>query len=185
MSNPPVFTLDDTGNRGLARRKCTRDYKIRPVARRLRDLGYGPSRPVRHALAISYDELERMSAPKDTPAWMELAWPLVDAKITRADCLAWIERHGYPDPPKSACVFCPYHSDAYWRRMREERPDEWRLALEVDGLVRHLPGMEGEGFLHRDRIPLGDVVLALEDVGQLVLLDREDGEAECGGGCFL
>lgn len=183
ISNPPVFTLDpSTGERGLSRRKCTRDYKVRAVERDLRARGFGPKRPVQHWLAISWDELERVSVPKDTPAWIELRWPLVERKITRQDCIDWMVDHGHPEPPRSACVFCPYHSDAYWRAMRETRPREWDMAVEVDLLVRQLPGLKDEGYLHRDRVPLSEVVLAPEDAGQLGMFE---GGSECGGGCYV
>lgn len=186
VSHPPVLLRDPvTGSRGIARRGCTRDYKIRPVNRKLRELGYGPAKPVRHALAISFDEIERMARPEDMPKWIELAYPLVDARITRQDCVDWMREHGYPEPVRSACVFCPYHSDAYWRTMREQRPEEWAMAQEVDLLVRKLPGLDGEGYLHKQRVPLDQVVLAMEDLGQGTLFDREDGAGECGGGCFL
>lgn len=186
ISNPPVFTLDvETGGRGMARRECSRDYKIRATQRKLRALGYGPKRPVEQWIGISWDEVERIKAGEDVPNWIELRWPLVEHRITRRECVEWLQDHGYPEPPKSACVFCPYHSDGYWRQMRAERPREWAIALEADRLVRRLPGLDGDGFLHRQRVPLDEAVLSLEDVGQLPMFDAEDGAAECGGGCFL
>jgi hypothetical protein len=186
VSNPPVFTVDPaTGERGMALRKCSRDYKVRAVERELRALGYGPRRPVQQWIGISWDESERVKVPADLPKWIELRWPLVEERITRRECIEWLREQGHPDPPKSACVFCPYHSDAYWRQMRAERPDEWKMELEVDGLVRSLPGLRGEGFLHAQRVPLVDAVLSPEDIGQLPMFDADDGAAECGGGCFL
>jgi hypothetical protein len=187
VSNPPVFTLDEAGNRGMARRKCSRDYKVRAVERELRRRGYGPARPVEQWIGISFDELERMKRPDDTPKWIDLRWPLVEQKITRQDCVDWMRERGYTGeiaPVKSACVFCPYHSDGYWRQMRDERPAEWQLAVTADRVVRRLPGLDGDGFLHVQRVPLEEAVLALEDVGQLPMFEEES-DPECGGGCFL
>lgn len=184
LSNPPLFSLNDRGERGMLPRGCTRDYKIRPLERELRRRGYGKDRPIEQWLGISYDEIQRMK-PTAFPG-ATTRWPLIEERMTRADCKRWLAEHGYPEPPKSACTFCPYHSDAAWRQMRDEQPDEFADAIVVDSLLRIVPGGHGETFLHRDRVPLWQVDLrSLEDRGQMSL-DLDDGAAdECGGNCFV
>lgn len=186
LSNPPVFVKNAGGGReGRAIRACTRDYKIRPIERELRALGFGPSRPVTQWLGISTDEVERMSRPKDAPEWITYRWPLIELGMSRAGCVGWLVENGYPRPPKSACTFCPFSSDARWRQMRDSDPDSWQDAIEVDGMIRSLPGLRGEGYLHRQLVPLPMVDLRTpEDRGQLAL-ELDDGAAdECGGSCF-
>jgi hypothetical protein len=115
--------------------------------------------------------------------WMATRWPLVDLGLTRWECTAWLTRHGYPVPPRSACVFCPYHSDAEWRIIRDEHPTDWAAAVALDGAIR--PGVasstreRSRWFLHRSLRPLDQVDLSTpEDHGQLTLFD-----AECAGIC--
>lgn len=38
-------------------------------------------------------------------------YPLVDRRMARHDCLNWMAKQGYPKPPRSACIGCPYHSN--------------------------------------------------------------------------
>src|SRR5438093_4855698 len=43
-----------------------------------------------------------------------------------------LRRHGYSVLPKSACLGCPYHSNATWREMKQRRPDEWQGTVAFD-----------------------------------------------------
>lgn len=178
-SNPPLFTRDPDGTTGMLPRGCTRDYKIRVIRAKLRDLGYGERSPVTSWIGFSLDEWTRMK-PSDV-AWQDLIWPLIDARMSRADCERWLTDRGYPVPVKSACAWCPYHDDHAWRRLRDEDPSGWARALEVDAAIRTgLPGLRGEAFLHRQRVPLAEVDLTTpEDRGQLVL-----GQCDAGAGCW-
>jgi hypothetical protein len=55
---------------------------------------------------------------------------------------------------KSACVGCPYHRNAFWRDMRDNRPDEWADACDFDDAFRHAPGLKGRRYLHESCMPL-------------------------------
>lgn len=82
---------------------------------------------------------------------------------------------------KSACVWCPYHSDVEWRRIRDTDPDGWSRALTLDDLIRGgVRGTTDRLYLHRSRQPLRDVDLSTaEERGQLSLWDEEC-EGLCG-----
>ena len=57
--------------------------------------------------------------------------------MTRGDCLTWLEAFGVPhEVQKSACVFCPFKSNAEWRRLRDTDPAGWARAVEVDNALR-------------------------------------------------
>ena len=69
-----------------------------------------------------------------------------------------MNHHGYPEPPKSACVGCPYHNDA---RMKMNKPAQFADAVAFDNDIRGGFGKsEGELFVHRSLQPLGEVDLA-------------------------
>jgi hypothetical protein len=95
-----------------------------------------PPGSVNMLLAISGDEAHRMKPARQ--AYMVYRWPLVDLGLSRKDCLAWLARHGYPTPPKSACIGCPFHGrhNDYWRGLRDDRPDEWADAVAADRELR-------------------------------------------------
>lgn len=141
--------------KSIGRRQCTWQYKLRPIQRKARELAglkprqrtNGPA--VEMLIGISTDEVGRM---KPSPLrWMRNGWPLIDAGMTREHCLEWMVTHGYPLPPRSACVFCPYRSDAEWRALPAE---EFAVAVKVDRAIRP----HGES-LHRSGKPLESVDL--------------------------
>ncbi|PAQ04317.1 hypothetical protein LRP31_34525 (plasmid) [Mesorhizobium mediterraneum] len=186
----PAFTrtVDRRGNVsiGMIRRQCTTTSKIEPIRRKVRELAgltrkRSPTYPVVHQwLGISMDEVVRMKPSR--AAWQLNRFPLIESRMTRKDCLAWLKSHGYPKPPKSACIGCPFHSDAMWRSMRNNDRAAWDDAVEVDRAIRTgLRGIRGEVFLHRSGVPLDEADLSTAaDHGQLDLWPNE-----CEGMCGL
>jgi hypothetical protein len=141
--------------RSIGRRQCTFQYKLRPIQRKARELaGLAPGERsdgvrVDMLIGISTDEAMRM---KPSPLrWLRNVYPLVDHNMTRGHCLEWLTAHGYPQAPRSACVFCPYKSDAEWRDMV---PAEFAAAVAVDQAIR----LHGEA-LHRSGQPLESIDL--------------------------
>lgn len=195
-SRPPFFTLASDGSKGMIRRQCTGDYKIDVIQakeRALLGLKRGQRWPkqimVEQWIGISRDEASRMApvrqrlgdgtrVPHPT---IRGRWPLIDAGFSRADCERWLTRHGYPIPPKSACMFCPFHSDAEWRRIKAD-PPSWERTIELDRAIRTgltSKGLTGALYLHASRMPLEDVDLRTDaERGQPNLFENE-----CAGVC--
>lgn len=90
-------------------------------------------------------------------------------------------RKPYPEPPKSACIGCPFHPDAAWRRIRDHDPEAWADAVDVDRRIRTgVRRLRGEVFLHRSAVPLGEADLSTAaDRGQLDLWPNKC-EGLCG-----
>lgn len=168
----PYFTQSLTADaqKGRIKRQCTREYKIDPIEQFIRREVLGlkprqraPKTPViTQWRGISLDEIQRMK-PSRAP-WMIVRYPLVmDHRMTRQDCYLWMERHGYPKPPRSACISCPFHANDEWRDMRDNRPDDWAEAVAFDRAIRKAGGMRGDTFLHRSCVPLDQVDLSVDD----------------------
>jgi hypothetical protein len=49
---------------------------------------------------LDCDEIVR--AKPSFEAWQVKRFPLIEKRLSRRDCLAWLRRHDYPDPPKSS-----------------------------------------------------------------------------------
>lgn len=64
-------------------------------------------------------------------AWCKHRWPLVEMRMSRQHCLDWMEAKGFPVPPRSACVFCPFHDAKEWRRMQLSEPAEFERAVQA------------------------------------------------------
>jgi hypothetical protein len=145
----PWFIRNRDGSEGMGRRQCTKEYKLRPIQRKVVDLlGGRPRCGAEMWIGISTNEAMRMKPSR--VQYIVNRWPLIEMRMNRGDCKAWLARHGWA-APRSACIGCPFHSDEEWRALI---PEELADAIEVDEMIRHQPGMKGEQFAHRSRVPL-------------------------------
>ena len=202
----PFYVRNADGSKGKMNRKCTAEYKIRQIVKKLRAIvgpsnvrtwakAYGVKRervgeawrwrvpegtpPLAISLiGISLDEIQRVKPSREP--WIANRHPLVDAGITRQDCLNWMREQGHPTPPRSACVFCPFHSDAEWLRLKREDPESFAFAAQFEAAAAAAAAAcqvtKGVPFLHSSLKPLAQVTFREERTGNLF------GE-ECSGVC--
>jgi len=194
----PFFTKNiETGKKGMLRRQCTADYKIKPVVQKIRELlglKKGEKRKagtqVDLLMGISQDEISRMK--RNPINYINNIYPLVEKKMSRKDCIEWMEDNFYPTPPRSACTFCPYHSNEEWIRIKKENPNEWKEVVEMDRAIRSQErfkeknkgsaSLKDEIFLHRSCKPIDEI--DFENEKNKNQLDFEFGmENECEGMC--
>lgn len=148
---------------GMTRRKCTRDWKIRPIDKLTKQLlGFTPgarlpTEPVVSKwIGISLDEIQRVKPSREK--WQVNRHPLaLELQLRRKDCIDWMKAHGYPEPPRSACIGCPYHDDYEWWRIKQN-PEQWADAVDCDERIRNAGGMRGQAFLHHSGRPLVEAV---------------------------
>jgi hypothetical protein len=179
----PLFTSAEDGERkAILRRQCTREFKIHPITQKVRELlGYQPRQRVKHRvramLGITIDEAQRMKP--SWHKWTTNCWPLIDLGLHRDDCLKIMEDAGLPEPQKSACVYCPYHSDTYWQFLKDTHPDQFQRAVDFDYEIRDVTskGAIGKRFLHKTCVPLDEVEFNATDPSQVDMF------AECEGMC--
>ena len=174
-------------NGAPGRRVCTADFKIKPIERALRGLGATKESPATVGIGISMDEIQRVKGwgevdPRSPNQVRE--YPLIRAGLRRRDCMKVIADAGLPEPPRSACWFCPFHSIDEWRRLRRERPDLFAKACELEHMLA-----TRRGDSPRDRVWMTDYLRPLAEVvqDQLVLDTDETGSAgaTCDtGACF-
>ena len=177
VASVPWFTLSPKFKKGMGMRQCTADYKLRPLQKKVVELlgGRRPKGGCELLLGISLDEGWRSKPSRVN--YITNNFPLLDARLTRKDCLKWMEARQYPRPPKSSCIGCPFHDDNQWRALTK---DEFADAVEVDKAIRNQPKMRGQQFMHRSLKPLDQVDFSTaEDRGQLNLFLNEC-EGMCG-----
>ena len=182
----PFFTQAEiTGKKGMLRRQCTADYKIVPIRKKIRELcgvKYGKHFPkdkyVEQWIGISTDEIQRMKPARDK--YILNRHPLIEAKMSRQDCIDYLKKENIPLPEKSACIVCPYHNDAYWHFMKTERQEEFADAVEFDKNIRTgSRNVRDKLYLHRSCKPLDEVEFNKED-NQLDMFNNE-----CDGICGI
>lgn len=176
----PAFIKDPSGKTGLLMRQCTTDHKIDLLYREYTKRRNGG--PVTQWLGISRDEASRMKPARRS--WVTNRWPLIEAGITRADCLRWMKEHGHPTPPRSACVFCPYHNDAEWLRLKIEQPQEFAKAAQFErdyqAAIGQVSGIRGTPYLHRSCVPLESIDFASKPTSMQGNLFENECEGMCG-----
>ena len=188
LGSAPFFVSTNGKNEGMIRRVCTSEYKINPVTKKMRSLaGLVPRQRSKELLlvewqGISLDEIQR--ARMDNTAWREIRYPLIEKRITRFQCLEWMKQNKYPEPPRSACTFCPYHSDDEWRNLKINDPKGFEEAVEIDEIIRNGFGTtkkENQLYLHRSLKPIKEVDFRnAEDMGQEDMFKDLECEGMCG-----
>ena len=187
----PAYIRNPDGSEAVSRRQCTDDYKIRPIQNWLREhLSLVPGRrapkhiQVEMWMGISADEMDRQKPSRDE--WITKRYPLIERGFNRFQLLSWFMEQ-YPGRylPRSSCVGCPYRSDPEWKRLKENDPESFQEAVNVDEALRGVPVVRdaitasgGHAYLHRSRRPLAQI-----DFGSVTNYDdlmQEECEGLCG-----
>ena len=160
---PAWIEVAGRDRRAPLRRSCTREWKVRPIEKESRRIAgidarkRGPSRTVAQWLGISRDEAQRMKVSDHK--WQWNVYPLISMRWTREDCEDYLRSIG-ESAPKSACVFCPFHSDALWDSLSPadlERAIEVETAMVSDWQASERPmKLQTRPSLHPSGIPISE-----------------------------
>jgi len=178
----PFFTQAADGSEGMGQRQCTFEYKIQPIQKKTRELlGLRPrqragAQSVEMLIGISIDEAHRMKPARDK--WIKNRWPLVEKRMSRGDCIKYVEKAIGKTPPRSSCLFCPFHNDKEWLHVKNGPADEWQKVIEVEKKLQTMPKLRNKPFLHRDLKPI-DQVEFYDGSDQLDMFGNEC-EGMCG-----
>lgn len=172
----PAFTTD-----GKLGGFCSNEWKRRVVDRYLRREGYsGGTR----WLGLAFDERKRWTKQHNVAdgKWTTVC-PLVDLMLNTEACLAIIRNAGLPEPQHSSCWMCPHKHNSQWKYIRDNHPDEFAKAVEIDKEIREHNHNErntkgGKLYLHFSRVPLSEADLDSPD--------KPRGDKQCSlGMCFV
>lgn len=161
----PIRSIDipvRMANGAPGNRNCTVHFKIKPIAKWINThapgciLGKG----------ISTDEPQRATPSREDDGYTS-AYPLIELGFSRNDCLRLVMEAGLPQPPKSACWFCPYQTTDKWTTMRRERPDLFASAVALEQMLN-----AKRGSLGKDRVFLSGVGASRSQSLDLVIPDQ-------------
>ena len=184
----PVYLKGRDGEGdGIGRRQCTDSYKIRPIRRRIRELlglRRGQRVPsgvsVELWLGISTDEAIRMKPSRDR--WITNRYPLIEAAMSRRDCMDWWKARYDRPLERSACVACPFQSRQRWVETKRRWPELFAEAVEIDANMRGGLALDKTPYLHSQWMPLAQAVML--DETELGTDGQSDGFGnECEGHC--
>jgi hypothetical protein len=163
--------------KGLGRRQCTKNWKVDAIWAECKRIGL---KGATVQLGISWDEAHRVSDSRRK----EIAhrYPLIEQRITRAECRAIIREAALPQPPKSRCQFCPLQRQESWRLRAATQPEGFEKCARLEDIIIEREYRKGRGPAYlssagkplREAFPPGQAVMPMGD--------EEDGT--CGGYCF-
>jgi len=142
----PMFT-SQSGKPGLLSKYCSNEWKTRPIQRFCKAHGITSAD---FWIGFTIDEMERCRAYDAKQPWTHV-YPLIDRRMTRGDCVALVEKMGWPTPPRSACWMCPLRNDEEWRGLK---PRDFQKAVVLE---RELQRHDKHVFLHKSCKPLDTV----------------------------
>jgi hypothetical protein len=167
----PAFTTQDAGAHvGITRRQCSKEYKTDVIGRVLRHELLGLKKgqaprgvAVNQFIGISLDEAgraARMQRNIPAPKYLKRRFYLIENNITRAGCVDYNSLKVPHEVPRSACKFCPYHTDYEWHRQQTDNPEEFADSCAVDSVLRDRSTVIARAhthtaYLHRSCRPLG------------------------------
>ena len=151
------------GSRAI--RTCTVDFKIKQVAKYLKELGATDDDPAVVGIGFSVDEMQRMRTKLTVP-WETPEYPLVDLRLDREGCQEVIRSAGLPVPPKSSCWFCPFHAIGVFKEMHERDPDLFWKTASLERTLSERMQRIGTGTVtfNDKKRSLPETVLAAEDL---------------------
>ncbi|WP_082310427.1 phosphoadenosine phosphosulfate reductase [Nonomuraea sp. SBT364] len=170
----PIPIRMDNGAPG--RRSCTSDFKIKVVAKWLKDHGATANRPATVGIGISLDEIHRANKRRSDP-YEQIEYPLLDLALRRDDCVQIITAAGLPVPPKSACFFCPFKTVDAWRHQRRHEPVLFAKSEELEATLN-----EKRAMLGRDAAYLTRYGTSLNRAIQLAPQESETRDPGCDSG---
>lgn len=174
----PWWTLNNDGHKSKMPRNCTIDYKVNEITKYVRWelLGYKKHQRLKpedikaHEMHMGFS-LEESRRCHDNPHRLFVnRFPLVDMGMTRADSYKYILEHWGLDTKASACAFCPFHKNFFFKHLKEFYPEEYQKLVGMDNLLRDKnpkPPMDSDLFISRSRKRLEE------------LTDSDCDDAEC------
>jgi hypothetical protein len=159
-SSPQSVPIPIRGQNGAPMsRTCTGDYKIKPIAKWLKQHGATKDNPAITGLGISLDEFQRMKNNSGITHQV-LDYPLIDLRIDRDACKRIIADAGLPPAPKSSCWFCPFHRRTTWQEMHDSEPDLFARSVEIERYLSAKSTSRGKPplFMTGYAIPLDQVI---------------------------
>ena len=182
FASVPFFSLMPDGKVGMLRRQCTYEYKIVPMHQFVRrEMGCKKGERIKKygrvlmLIGISRDEPLRAKCSREK--WIDHKHPLLDMGMRREGCIEYVEKEIGRTPPRSACMFCPYHNDNEWRRLKETDRESFMRAVEYEKRLQKLKRWKGKPFLHRSCVDLATVDFS--NTNQLNMFNNEC-EGMCG-----
>lgn len=161
-------------------RQCTDKWKITPINKKVRELGYDKNNPISMALGITTDEAQRMKP--NHKKWIKNIFPLIEANYSRQDCYEWFRKHDLNIPVKSGCFCCPFSPKKEWLQMYKTHPELIEIAVKMENNASQYRNKTLS--LYRDNMTLEQLIESEERKIPFAFFEDYSTDDECSGTCF-
>lgn len=139
----PFWSVDKFGKKGKMMRHCTIDYKINTIEKFVRWtlLGYKKGARTRkedinaHEMHIGFSVEEKHRCSGSHNGMFVNVFPLVEMNLERKHNYAYILDVWGLDTKASACNFCPFHRNYFFKHLKENHIDDYKELLELDNIL--------------------------------------------------
>lgn len=146
----PVYTTENGS--GKLSGFCSSAWKKEVVNRWLSKTHGVTASKMRKWLGFSTDEPRRFVKHIDSD---DVFLPLVvGCPKSRNQCVEIVKEMGWPTPPRSNCWMCPNQHNDEWLETKQNRPDEFEKAVQLERVVREI---DPNAWFHWQCVPLDQV----------------------------
>lgn len=167
----PFWSVDSHGKKGKMTRHCTIDYKIVQMQNFVRWVLLGYPKRARlkaediqaHEMHIGFTAEEQRRVFISKHKLFVNKFPMVDMGLTRADNYAYVKETWGLETKGSACLFCPFHTNYFFKECRETcKSDYERILLFDEMLANGVPNSkigvpESKVFISKSRKRIKDI----------------------------
>lgn len=139
----PFWSVDEDGKKGKMMRNCTLEFKINIMQKfvRMNLLGYKKGQRTKqedmkaHEMHLGFS-IEEKKRCRDNPHKMFVnKFPLCELGLERKDNYAYIKDVWGLETKASACNFCPFHRNYFFRHLKNNYQEEYGKLIELDNLL--------------------------------------------------
>lgn len=168
----PGYTTQGTGD-GKLPEFCSNEWKGRVVMRWAAEQEAWKETGVDCWIGFTSEEKHRRR--NSSTKWYQKVYPMLDVVRQHVSKVYDIcAEFGWPDPVRSCCWMCPNMANPEWESLRNDDPDDFQKAVEIEKEVR---AIDPHFYLHESRIPL--------DMADLTAAEKSGKRGGCSSGmCY-
>lgn len=141
----PFWSVDQNGKKGRMRRYCTIDYKIVQIQNFVRWdlLGYKKGARTRtkdikaHEMHLGFTAEESRRISESKHKLFLNKFPMVEMGLKRADNYAYCKEVWGLETKGSACLFCPFHTNYFYKECKETCEEDYKDIIRFDELLEN------------------------------------------------
>lgn len=139
----PFWSISQDDKKGKMMRNCTLDYKINVMQKFIRSelLGYKKGQKTKpedlkaHEMHIGFSKEEEKRCKENPHKMFVNKFPLCEMNLERKHNYAYIKDVWGLETKASACTFCPFHRNFFFKYIKNNHPESYRKVIQIDELL--------------------------------------------------